>query len=45
MAEVRTKRWNEPIDAAADGTRVLVTRYRPRGVAKADAPRRRAGGL
>ena len=36
MAEVRTKRWNDPIDAAADGTRVLVTRYRPRGVARAD---------
>lgn len=32
---VRTKRWNDPIEPA-DGTRILVTRYRPRGVAKAD---------
>ena len=35
MGEIRTKRWNDPIDVA-DGTRLLVTRYRPRGVAKAD---------
>jgi uncharacterized protein YeaO (DUF488 family) len=35
MAEVKTKRWNDPIDAG-DGTRILVTRYRPRGLAKAD---------
>jgi uncharacterized protein YeaO (DUF488 family) len=33
--EVRTKQWDEPVDAA-DGTRVLVCRYRPRGLAKAD---------
>lgn len=35
MSEVKTKRWNDPIEAA-DGTRLLVTRYRPRGLAKAD---------
>jgi uncharacterized protein YeaO (DUF488 family) len=28
-----TKRWDDPIDAA-DGTRILITRYRPRGLAK-----------
>ena len=32
-----TKRWNDPPEAA-DGTRLLVCRYRPRGVAKADEP-------
>lgn len=36
MAEIRTKRWDDPIDAEADGTRILVTRYRPRGLPKAD---------
>lgn len=36
MPEIRTKRWDDPIDAAADGTRILVTRYRPRGIAKAN---------
>jgi uncharacterized protein YeaO (DUF488 family) len=30
---IKTKRWNDPIDAA-DGWRVLITRYRPRGIAK-----------
>jgi uncharacterized protein YeaO (DUF488 family) len=30
---VHTKRWNDP-EAPADGRRVLVTRYRPRGVAR-----------
>lgn len=35
MAEVRTKRWNDPAEPA-DGTRILVCRYRPRGVAKSD---------
>lgn len=34
---VRTRRWNDPFGRPAeDGLRVLVTRYRPRGVAKAD---------
>lgn len=33
--EIRTKRWNDPIEPT-DGTRILVCRYRPRGVAKAD---------
>ncbi|HXU79928.1 MAG TPA: DUF488 family protein [Polyangia bacterium] len=32
---VRTKRWNDPA-LADDGFRLLVTRYRPRGVKKAD---------
>jgi len=32
---IRTKQWNEPIEAA-DGTRILISRYRPRGVAKSD---------
>ena len=30
---IRTKRWNDPKDAD-DGFRLLVTRYRPRGVSK-----------
>ena len=34
-AEIRTRRWNDPAEAG-DGTRILITRYRPRGVAKAD---------
>jgi uncharacterized protein YeaO (DUF488 family) len=32
---VRTKRWNDPAEPD-DGFRLLVTRYRPRGVKKAD---------
>lgn len=32
---VRTKRWNDPREAD-DGYRLLVCRYRPRGVAKTD---------
>ncbi len=32
---VRTKRWNDPADPG-DGFRLLVCRYRPRGVAKSD---------
>ena len=32
---IRTKRWNDPREPD-DGYRVLVTCYRPRGVAKAD---------
>src|SRR5689334_5588312 len=32
---IKTKRWNDPIDAD-DGFRLLITRYRPRGVSKAD---------
>jgi uncharacterized protein YeaO (DUF488 family) len=31
---VRTKRWNDPADPE-DGFRLLVCRYRPRGVSKA----------
>jgi uncharacterized protein YeaO (DUF488 family) len=33
MAAVRTKRWNEPAEAD-DGLRLLVCRYRPRGLPK-----------
>lgn len=32
---IRTKRWNDPREAD-DGFRLLVTRYRPRGVSKAE---------
>ncbi len=32
---LRTRRWNDPAEPD-DGTRILVTRYRPRGVSKAD---------
>jgi uncharacterized protein YeaO (DUF488 family) len=32
---VRTRRWNDP-PQPGDGLRVLVCRYRPRGVSKAD---------
>jgi uncharacterized protein YeaO (DUF488 family) len=35
LTRIRTKRWNDPIDPG-DGTRILVTRYRPRGLAKAN---------
>ena len=34
---VRTKRWNDPVEPE-DGFRVLVCRYRPRGVRKEDEP-------
>jgi uncharacterized protein YeaO (DUF488 family) len=30
---IRTKRWDDPVDAD-DGHRLLVTRYRPRGLPK-----------
>ena len=32
---VRTRRWNDPAEPG-DGTRILVCRYRPRGVRRAD---------
>ena len=32
---IRTRRWNDPAEPG-DGLRVLVCRYRPRGVAAAD---------
>jgi uncharacterized protein YeaO (DUF488 family) len=32
---IRTRRWNDP-DAPDDGFRLLICRYRPRGVPKAD---------
>jgi uncharacterized protein YeaO (DUF488 family) len=34
---VTTRRWNDP-PLAGEGTRILITRYRPRGVPKADEP-------
>lgn len=34
MADVRTRRWIDPI-LPGDGRRILVCRYRPRGVPKA----------
>jgi uncharacterized protein YeaO (DUF488 family) len=34
---VRTKRWNDPVEPE-DGFRVLVCRYRPRGVRKDGEP-------
>lgn len=35
MPPIKTKRWNDPAEAD-DGFRLLVCRYRPRGVRKAD---------
>ncbi|MGK3985588.1 DUF488 family protein [Sorangium sp. So ce136] len=32
---LKTKRWNDPVEPD-DGTRILVCRYRPRGVRKED---------
>jgi uncharacterized protein YeaO (DUF488 family) len=32
---IKTRRWNDPAESD-DGTRLLVTRYRPRGVSKQD---------
>ncbi len=32
---IKTKRWNDPRDSD-DGLRLLICRYRPRGVRKAD---------
>jgi len=32
---IKTKRWDDPIDAD-DGTRILITRYRPRALPKAN---------
>jgi uncharacterized protein YeaO (DUF488 family) len=34
---VRTKRWNDPVDPE-DGFRLLICRYRPRGVRKQTEP-------
>jgi uncharacterized protein YeaO (DUF488 family) len=34
---LRTRRWNDPA-GADDGVRLLVCRYRPRGVKKTDEP-------
>ena len=34
---IRTKRWNDPADPD-DGYRLLICRYRPRGVAKESEP-------
>jgi uncharacterized protein YeaO (DUF488 family) len=35
VGAIRTRRWNDPPEPG-DGLRLLVTRYRPRGVAKRD---------
>jgi uncharacterized protein YeaO (DUF488 family) len=35
MGEIRNRRWDDPAEPG-DGTRLLVTRYRPRGLAKSD---------
>jgi uncharacterized protein YeaO (DUF488 family) len=35
MTSVRTKRWDDPVDDD-DGTRILICRYRPRALPKAD---------
>src|SRR2546421_2899482 len=35
MPEIRTRRWNDPAQPG-DGTRILICRYRPRGVRKQD---------
>src|SRR5687768_3149958 len=32
---IKTKRWNDPVDSD-DGHRLLITRYRPRGLKKED---------
>jgi uncharacterized protein YeaO (DUF488 family) len=32
---IRTRRWDDPVEEG-DGFRLLVTRYRPRGIPKAD---------
>lgn len=34
-AEIRTKRWNDPVEPE-DGTRILICRYRPRGLPKSE---------
>lgn len=35
MAEIRTRRWDDPSEPD-DGVRILICRYRPRGLSKAD---------
>ncbi len=35
-AVIHTRRWNDPPVAKDEGARILVTLYRPRGVAKTD---------
>ena len=35
MPEIRMRRWNDPAEPG-DGLRILVCRYRPRGLPKAD---------
>jgi uncharacterized protein YeaO (DUF488 family) len=30
------KRWNDPVEPDRDGTRILICRYRPRGLPKAE---------
>jgi len=33
--QIRTKRWDEPVEKE-DGTRILITRFRPRGLPKSE---------
>lgn len=33
MTQIKTKRWDDPVEPD-DGARILICRYRPRGVAK-----------
>src|SRR5262245_12716600 len=35
IPSIRTRRWNDPVEAD-DGQRILICRYRPRGLKKAD---------
>ena len=35
VAKLQTKRWNDPRDSS-DGFRILITRYRPRGLPKSE---------
>ena len=37
MAEIRTKKWNDP-PSPDDGTRIFVARYWPRGLRKGEEP-------
>src|SRR5688572_21189776 len=36
LGSIHTRRWNDPPASPSEGVRLLVTRYRPRGVSKTD---------
>jgi uncharacterized protein YeaO (DUF488 family) len=38
IVPIRTKRWNDPREEGEDGYRLLICRYRPRGVKKEEEP-------